>query len=66
MTTDTTLRILMELAVTSIDRNRPVFPRLLDEPVLWKKFLVAVINAREAARAAKAELNKMIPDMPKI
>lgn len=56
------LRILIELAVASIDSSRPVFPNPLDEPVLWRKFIVAVQGAREDAKAAKAELEKALPD----
>ena len=65
-TSDQTLRILIELAVTSQDSNRPVFPEPLDEPILWRKFYAAVIDARDDAQAVKAEIDKIIPDMPKV
>lgn len=65
MSDDPTLRLLIQLAVTSADSNQPVFPPL-DEPVLWHKFMLAVSSARETARKAKAEIDKAIPDMPNV
>lgn len=62
-TSDRTLRLLIELAVVSQDTDRPVFPNPLDEPVLWRKFSRAVKDARDDAKAVKAELEKLIPDV---
>ncbi|MGW8177857.1 MAG: hypothetical protein ACWGQW_03570 [bacterium] len=64
-TNDPTLKILIELAVTSLDTDAPVFPTLMETPVLWRKFLYAVQVAREDARKAKEVLDKNIPDLPK-
>jgi hypothetical protein len=64
-TDDPTLKVLIELAVTHLDLKSPVFPTLLETPVLWRKFLIAVQHAREDAKKAKAELDRNIPDMPK-
>ena len=65
-TDDMVLKVLIELAVVSLDEERPVFPNPLDEPVLWRKFKRAVKLARDEARAAKSEIEKAIPDMPKV
>lgn len=63
-TDDRTLKVLIELAVASLETKQPVFPNPLDTPVLWTKFMVAVQGAREDAKKAKEELKSNIPDMP--
>lgn len=65
-TDDMVLKSLIELAVTSLDLKQPVFPNLLETPVLWRKFLVAVQGARDDARKAKEELDKIIPEQPSL
>ncbi len=65
-TDDTVLKNLIELAVVSLDEERPVFPSPLDEPVLWRKFRTAVHYARSDAKKAKAEIEKALPDMTKV
>lgn len=63
-TSDMVLKNLIELAVASLDLKRPVFPNLLDTPVLWRKFLVAVKEARNDAQKAREQLEQNIPDLP--
>lgn len=63
---DPTLRLLIGLAVNSADNNLPVFPDMLDEPMLWPKFMKAVAEARNSAKLAKEEVEKQIPAMPKV
>lgn len=65
-TDDMVLKSLIELAVTSLDLKQPVFPNLLETPVLWRKFLVTVQGARDDARKAKEELDKIIPEQPSL
>ena len=65
-TDDTVLKTLIELAVVSIDEERPVFPNPLDEPVLWRKFRTAVYHARSDAKKARAEVEKALPDMTRV
>lgn len=65
-TDDPTLKILIELAVASLDTKQPVFPNPLNTPVLWTKFMVTVKGAREDALKAKGEIEQNIPDMPKL
>ena len=51
----------------SQDTDRQVFPDPLNEPILWRKFIEAVSDARDDARAVKDEIDKLIPDnMPKV
>ena len=53
-TEDYFLAVLIDLTVASIRENRPLFPNLMDEPILYRAFRRFVQEGLDALERAKA------------
>lgn len=63
-TSDPVLKSLLELAIVSIRQDRNVFG-LIDEPILWRKFIGWTRVGLDEAQAAAVALEKANEALPK-
>lgn len=54
VTSDPVLAVLIDITLASIQENRPLFPNLMDEPILYRHFKEAVSRGLENLKKIEA------------
>ena len=56
-TSDPILAVLLELAITSIQDNRPIFPNPIDEPLMYRRYFLKWVTEglEDAAKLQRAQ-----------